>query len=294
MTPEEFVEKRSVAGLGALPQPFWTSRIVDRGTHRIRHHITSYFRERRDSFPYDEVEELLRVLIERQPDYGLGHGFTRKPLRRLLQDLEPILDRWMEADGYFERRLEYALRATAIEALEATFDMWSDRLGVELRPTPEMRAVLAEWAEGRATELLTLIDEGTRNGLVDAIVDGLVSGRPLWLIMAGIRHLHLYELLGHDRPVAVAWVEAVSAIHRGVLEANRVLGATEKSWVSIPDHNLCEVCEENSCQGPIPIDQAFQSGHHYPPVHFRCRCDLEYSGIRLELLLEEPWLDAVT
>jgi hypothetical protein len=47
----------------------------------------------------------------------------------------------------------------------------------------------------------------------------------------------------------------------------------EKLWLT--DGNPCEVCEENSIAGWIPITRAFPSGDHEPLAHPNCRCSLE-------------------
>lgn len=50
-----------------------------------------------------------------------------------------------------------------------------------------------------------------------------------------------------------------------------------KIWV---DNDGCDDCMENADQGPIPVDEVFQSGDYAPLAHPNCQCELEF--VRLE------------
>jgi hypothetical protein len=57
--------------------------------------------------------------------------------------------------------------------------------------------------------------------------------------------------------------------------ASRLIRVTlyEKLWLT--DGRPCEVCEENSIAGWIPIDKTFPSGDWEPLAHPNCKCSLE-------------------
>jgi hypothetical protein len=52
-----------------------------------------------------------------------------------------------------------------------------------------------------------------------------------------------------------------------------------KEWVvrSGESVNVCDICDANAEQGPIPIDEAFQSGDKQPGAHPGCHCGLQYA-----------------
>ena len=47
-----------------------------------------------------------------------------------------------------------------------------------------------------------------------------------------------------------------------------------KSWLTTSD-NPCEVCLDNEDQGPIPMEDVFDSGDDAPLAHLSCACVLE-------------------
>ena len=48
-----------------------------------------------------------------------------------------------------------------------------------------------------------------------------------------------------------------------------------KSWLTADDDRVDEdICRANEAQGPIPLEDKFQSGHMAPLGHPRCRCAL--------------------
>ena len=46
----------------------------------------------------------------------------------------------------------------------------------------------------------------------------------------------------------------------------------QKIWLLA--QNPCDICEGNARQGPIPVNDAFESGDDAPPVHPNCSCDV--------------------
>jgi hypothetical protein len=48
--------------------------------------------------------------------------------------------------------------------------------------------------------------------------------------------------------------------------------AVMKEWLSAGDDLVSEECQANEDQGPIPLDDDFDSGDDAPPLHPNCRC----------------------
>jgi hypothetical protein len=46
-----------------------------------------------------------------------------------------------------------------------------------------------------------------------------------------------------------------------------------KIWI---DNDGCDVCSANADQGPIPVDDVFDSGDYAPLAHPNCQCELRF------------------
>lgn len=71
------------------------------------------------------------------------------------------------------------------------------------------------------------------------------------------------------RAGVIARTEAVNGYQEGLGVFAKRSGAIGHQW---QDVGAEDVCAENSALGPIPINQAFVSGHTKPPAHPNCRC----------------------
>lgn len=47
-----------------------------------------------------------------------------------------------------------------------------------------------------------------------------------------------------------------------------------KVWHLSSWHDQDDMCDDNADEGPIGINEVFQSGHFIPPAHIRCECEL--------------------
>src|ERR1035438_2423611 len=66
--------------------------------------------------------------------------------------------------------------------------------------------------------------------------------------------------------------ESDSAKWFGEAKGNEGQGL-HKIWV---DNDGCDDCSANADQGPIPVEEDFQSGDYSPLAHPGCQCELEY------------------
>lgn len=114
------------------------------------------------------------------------------------------------------------------------------------------------------------IDETTRDGirsLVTDTVDGRLSVIDLPKALA--------ESYGfsNDRAELIARTEVHKANGEGALAGMRASGVVEeKVWLTSNDDLVEEECEANQDQGPVALDDDFQSGDAAEPAHPRCRC----------------------
>lgn len=273
------------AGFDTRTHPVWDAGIVDTCTDMIEQVLNRHFQAQQDTFPYGQVELLLRAVVEAES--GQEQGISDKALAHFLDRLQPMLAEWTEAGhGAVEAPLAKALRKAAADAFETTFDMWHERLGLDLKPTPEMRAGLGKWAERRVAELAAQVGETTGKQIAGIITDGIQKGLSVREIMLSIRKYLRDTSRIADRVETIARTEASEAVNRSMFDANRLLGATGKRWGCQKDRSVCDACLRNDDEGPIPIEETFLSGHRRPPAHPRCRCIVVYFGVTRESLVQ--------
>lgn len=79
-----------------------------------------------------------------------------------------------------------------------------------------------------------------------------------------------------QRATLIARTETMAANGQGSLAAYksaRDIGVkVKKAWE--PDEDACPICQDNADQGPIDVDDDFESGDDAPPAHPNCECVL--------------------
>lgn len=53
-----------------------------------------------------------------------------------------------------------------------------------------------------------------------------------------------------------------------------------KSWIVSDAHDKDDICDDNEDEGPIEINEAFQSGDFIPPAHINCECELGLTRVK--------------
>jgi SPP1 gp7 family putative phage head morphogenesis protein len=129
------------------------------------------------------------------------------------------------------------------------------------------------FAKARAAELVTGIDEATRNELNDIISSGLEENIGLDAIADNIREAYAFS---EDRADLIARTEVAMANQQGALEGMKLAqGAGVKlTKVWVPDDEACDLCLENGDDGAIGLQEQFSSGDDVPPAHPSCRCSV--------------------
>jgi hypothetical protein len=135
----------------------------------------------------------------------------------------------------------------------------------------------AAWAEDRAAEMVSSIDETTRDAVRDAVADGLAEGLTAEEIadrIEGIGDAGGMTAFGDQRAALIANTEIANANSAGALEGYKQArdGGVNvmKEWLT--DDDPCDVCQENADAGAIDLDEDFPSGDAAPSAHPRCLC----------------------
>jgi hypothetical protein len=133
----------------------------------------------------------------------------------------------------------------------------------------------AEYAEQTAAEMVSDIDETTRNMLRVKIAAGLRAGKMREDIIDSIMDANIFS---EKRATLIADTEVAMANGHGALagykEAKAAGVKLKKIWV-IADGDCCDECDENAEAGAIDVEDEFPSGDDCETAHPGCRCHTE-------------------
>lgn len=119
------------------------------------------------------------------------------------------------------------------------------------------------------------IDDTTRDMLRSLITDSLGSSDTAQALIDKIEEGFPFS---DDRARMIAYTEIGNANATGTLNgfmAARDAGVeNEKAWMTSGGDGCCDDCTANEDQGPIPLDEDFQSGDDAPLAHPNCQCVL--------------------
>jgi len=172
------------------------------------------------------------------------------------------------------------------------------RLGVtDEDVTEQVFQTAADWAKERAAEMVgrkynsagDLVDnpdsdmsivDSTRDELKALIGKGIEEGQSAQDLADAIEDSLAFSA---DRALLVARTEIIRANNQGHLAAFRASGVVEKKeWSTAEDGDVCDECEANEAQGPIDLDEDFESGDDAAPAHPNCRCTIVAVTAELE------------
>lgn len=179
-----------------------------------------------------------------------------------------------------ERKLVEELGAIAEDGAEAGFNqvtlVFPPGTDMDLEAMlSQANAKAVEWAEGRAAELVTAIDETTRDRLQDLTVRALEGG---WSNDELAAQIEDGDLFSEYRAEMIARTETAFADVQGNMAGWRETGVVESvQWIMAQDE-VCDDCQSLNGQ-VVPLDGGIfqaESGETIdgPPLHPNCRCDV--------------------
>lgn len=130
-----------------------------------------------------------------------------------------------------------------------------------------------EYARDHSAELVSGIDDSTRDMLASEIADSLEAGESLDETIDRIQDVYAFS---DDRAELIARTEIGDANQHGALESMRAAEdyglEVEKYWSA--NNDPCDDCQENEDASPIPLGDTFPSGDDAPLAHPHCECSL--------------------
>lgn len=132
----------------------------------------------------------------------------------------------------------------------------------------------ADYAATRSAELVSDIDESTRNMLRSKIAAGLESGAMREDIIADIMDGDIFD---EERATRIADYEVAAANGAGAQNGRReaINAGVKLKKIWVPDDDPCPICQENADAGPIDNEDEFPSGDLTEIAHNNCECHTE-------------------
>jgi hypothetical protein len=128
-----------------------------------------------------------------------------------------------------------------------------------------------QWADEHSGDLISGLDEVTRDSIREVIANGLREQLSVDDISELIQSSYAFS---DDRADLIATTEAQMANGAGSVEGLRQAEKNglnvKKEWICDPDP--CPECEENQDAGPIDVSDLFPSGDDAEPAHPNCMC----------------------
>lgn len=220
-------------------------------------------------------------------------------------DLTKKLPKWMITDEEFDEDRaakwlednqktiakylnEKDILATLITAFTYSVEASYQRQGIKLQKAADpfvtfelTNSYYLDALADQANYLLnkSSIDETTRNRMITLIRDTRMNMTTIDELANIIADE--FEGISETRAFMIANTEAnqaMSSAQQAFLKEN---GVGTKKWVGAGP-NTCPICQGNEDQGPIPIDDEFESGDVTPPGHPGCEC-YEDAGEEIDL-----------
>ena len=127
-----------------------------------------------------------------------------------------------------------------------------------------------EWADDRAAELVTEIDETTREDIQASVIKAFEDGLNRDQLAAVIQENQSFS---EYRSTLIAQTELSLTTGNAHLIGWKESGVVEgKTWLLSSDHPEEDECDLNAKAGVVPIDQPFPSGDMTNPAHPGCWC----------------------
>ncbi len=127
------------------------------------------------------------------------------------------------------------------------------------------------WAKERAAELITGMEDSTRDMIRDNIATALEEGWGASEIEEALMDSYAFS---EERAETVARTEMAFADVQGNLEAYRSSGVVEgKQWITAAEGE-CDDCQALH-EEIVGLDEEFSGGVDAAPLHPNCRCDVQ-------------------
>jgi SPP1 gp7 family putative phage head morphogenesis protein len=198
-------------------------------------------------------------------------------IRRIIERVvtEERLRRWWRAvNKQEEQELPEKELSAAVSAIVGALVQEIEELRIEAAEfvgkglPPELK----EQAIQEAFELVRNIPDTIREGLRDIMRETLAERRTQFDFAREVRKR--WREFSKHRAEVIARTEWARVTGRAQLELYRQQGVKGKVWLTVGDARVCDKCNANAAEGPIPLEKEFPGGVLTVPQHPICRCSI--------------------
>lgn len=118
--------------------------------------------------------------------------------------------------------------------------------------------------------LIAGVPDTLKDRLRSILEQAMLEGQDQWDFAKRVRRA--WTEVSKERAEVIAWTEWARATETMSYATMRAGNVPYKIWINVGDARVCDICRANSAQGPIPLQEPFQSGDMHAPNHPRCRC----------------------
>lgn len=233
--------------------------------------LRRYFKGLDQAFPYHRLDELYYRHVEQESLAGIGKAIRLFEQHYSYDEetgdlLDPILR------AFRARILTDLTGQHARIYLSGSAEMirWGRTLGgkpILYEGPPNTEAI--QYAERHCAELVTNMDQETKQQIAKVISDGIKNKRGVDGLARDLRRQFMD--MASKRSRVIARTETSDALSQAFMDRSEDMGVDGKEIVT---GDPCEICAANAAEGVVPIAHIFQSGHSRPPFHPNCVCGL--------------------
>jgi hypothetical protein len=206
---------------------------------------------------------------------ALGAGWSGADLLAAIYALEPSLKTNPTVQGVTSALNTLGFAVAEQDALFSTLEIpvedafsagWE--IGNPYDPADALRMGALQATLNRLYIELKGVSETSVDRIGNTLAQAIQDGQP-----SSVAAKDLEEVL-HDpkRAQTIARTEIARAMEGALQAQAKTQGGLDKRWLDAP--NACPICQANTQEGVIGIDQDFASGDSTPPAHPNCRCAL--------------------
>jgi len=217
-------------------------------------------------------------------------GRFKKQKRALLKEsqtwLKWLTEKYSEAAGDLKASIKHAVTVNLEAGATLTSDPsrsdveeWADGiaaaaegagrvisadLGIETA-LEKSKAYATSYLRDKGFQKLAAdIDDTTRERIADAVADVYAGGGSYADAVKAIEDS--FDAMTETRANTIATTELADVYNSAMLDSAKEAGDMQKTW-NAEGPDPCEECIANEDQGPLDLDEDFQSGDDAPPAH---------------------------
>lgn len=247
---------------------------------------TDDFKELNDAFE-SGIRDQVKALTKKLPAWmHSDEEFDESRVDTWITDNMKAIDKYVDEQMVYEKFF-----AAFVYSIKATYARHGVSVAKAAATTVEFKLTNPHYIDAlldQANYLLhkSKIDDTTRSRMINLIRDLRLNATSITDLANTLEDE--FKGISTFRSFLIANTEANQAMSTAQGAFLKENGFKTKQWVGAGS-NTCVECQGNEDQGPVPLDEEFESGDMHPPGHPGCEC-YEDAGEEIDLdTIEVLW-----